>query len=252
MAIQFFKSLWGMSEPPPLAAERIARAGYEGLEAPLFQLPLPAERSGLLAVGQAFCETPDSLRDAIGQGAKLEIALLNVQAGKDYWPLDAAARFFEDVLAECQQAPFPVCFETHRGRLLNTPWTTRFYLERFPELVLTADLSHWTCVCESLLHDQEADVDLALSRAGYLHARVGHEQGPQVPDPRSPRWQAQVERFEALWDRWIALGGERWINPEYGPPNYLWSEANSGEPLADLWEVCLDQRDRLRRRWTED
>ena len=41
-----------------------------------------------------------------------------------------------------------------------TPRATVKSLKQFPELKITADFSHFTCVCESLLHDQEEDLAL--------------------------------------------------------------------------------------------
>lgn len=44
--------------------------------------------------------------------------------------------------------------EKHRGRPTFNPWQTRDLVASVPDLRLTADLSHWVCVCERLLSDK--------------------------------------------------------------------------------------------------
>jgi hypothetical protein len=99
---------------------------------------------------------------------------------------------------------------------------------------------------ERLIHDQEAAIELAASRAIHVDARVGHEQGPQVPDPRDPAWSNHLNAFEAWWD--LAITAEQVVVPEYGPPPYVPTVPHTGEPVADLWEICDWAKDQLRAR----
>lgn len=78
-------------------------------------------------------------------------------------------------------------------------------LREFPELYITADFSHWCNVCESLLDDQKAHLDLAISRAIHIHGRVGLRSGPQVPDPGAPEY-AEELRVHLGWWTDIARG----------------------------------------------
>jgi len=39
------------------------------------------------------------------------------------------------------------------------------------------------------------------------------------------------------------------INPEFGPPPYQPIDSRTGEPLADIWGVCLWMTERFRQRW---
>lgn len=41
------------------------------------------------------------------------------------------------------------------------------------------------------------------------------------------------------------------INPEFGPVPYQPTDPHSGEPLADIWEVCLWMTRRFRARWAQ-
>lgn len=38
---------------------------------------------------------------------------------------------------------FVISHETHRKRIFYNPWDTRDFLEKFPDIKVTADLSHW-------------------------------------------------------------------------------------------------------------
>jgi sugar phosphate isomerase/epimerase len=235
------------------ALEKIAAAGYDGFEAPLEKVE-EAWNMGVRepSVAMLFEEEIGSFRTNLQRAADVGADAVNVHAGKDWWTFDQGCAFFEDALGAVEEVGLPVTFETHRGRLLFEPQSTLAYLRRFPALRLTADLSHWTCVCESMLRDQNAALDVALERTGFIHARVGHEEGPQVPDPRSPYWARQVEQFDEWWDRIRdehLMRGETTMNvdPEFGPPNYMWTD--DGRPLADVWDVCLWMRDHLRDRW---
>jgi hypothetical protein len=44
-----------------------------------------------------------------------------------------------------------------------------------------------------MLDDQNETINLALSRTGHIHARIGHPEGPQVNDPRAPEWKNIVD-----------------------------------------------------------
>lgn len=254
MDIRFVKALWGMEEPAPQAVDRIAAAGYGGFSAVLDGArEVRAAGRDLPAVVLLFPMRGAELTDGLREAADLGAIAVNVHGGKDWFSDDEADRFFGEALEAVAAQSLPVVFETHRGRLLDTPKSTRRALERFPSLNLCADFSHWTVVCESYLDDQAEAVDLAITRTAMIHARVGHPEGPQVPDPRWDRWSGAVSVFEGWWSRMVTSARERGqsemiVDPEYGPPDYLWTDGN-GRPLADLWEVCAWQRDRLERQF---
>ena len=74
----------------------------------------------------------------------------------------------------------------------------RQFIEKIPELRLTLDISHWTCVAGSLLYDQEETVLKALERTDHIHSRVGLKNGPQIPDHRAPDGHVPVPAQGAL------------------------------------------------------
>lgn len=238
----------------PAQLNRIKADGYEGFEL-AFPHGLEAgqwEDRGLGFVGMAFPQSVDGFKASLDEAHRLGAELLNCHAGKDWWSWEQGCEFFSQCLRV--KSDIPVCFETHRGRLLHQPSTTFQYLKEFPGLRLTADFSHWTTVCESLLADQANAVLAAIARTSYLHARLGFEEGPQVNDPRASEWESQREAFFGWWDAIRQAHVDRGetqmrVDPEFGPFPYMPSLPGTREPLVDLNEVCAWMRDTLKSRW---
>jgi hypothetical protein len=173
--------------------------------------------------------------------------------GSDSWPLARTIDYLGRAEELARRRGLSVSFETHRGRPTFNPWSTRDILLALPELRLTCDLSHWCVVCERLV-DDEAALELALSRARHVHARVGYAQGPQVPDPRAPEHRGDLERHEAWWSRIWQHARKRadeivTMTPEFGPDGYLHTAPFSREPVADLGEINRWMASRLRERF---
>jgi hypothetical protein len=160
--------------------------------------------------------------------------------------------FFTEVLAREHALDVPIAHETHRHRPLFTPWAARDVLAAHPDLNLVIDLSHWVVVAERLLDDEDDIIRACAARAIHLDARIGYEEGPQVPDPSDPAWDTQRAAFDRWWQLVVAEAAasgreELVVVPEYGAPPYLHTVPHSGEPVADLWSVCLAERERLRK-----
>jgi hypothetical protein len=90
---------------------------------------------------------------------------------------------------------------------------TRDLCREFPDLKLTADLSHFCVVAERVFAADDADwaavMEQVASHTIHIHARVGYAQGPQVSDPRAPEFAATLERHEAWWDQ--ILSTQAWL-----------------------------------------
>jgi len=119
----------------------------------------------------------------------------------------------------------------------------RNILKQFPDLRLTCDFSHWVCVCERLLPDLGETIALAARHCHHVHARVGYEEGPQVPDPSAPEYAPHLNAHESWWETiWqtqrthgIAVST---LAPEFGPPPNLHTLPHTNVPVADLANVC--------------
>lgn len=158
------------------------------------------------------------------------------QSGRDYFSDAEADTYLDAADALGAELGVRVQHETHRHRLLFNPWAARAAVARRPTLRLIADLSHYCVVCETACDDPDLQEAVAalVPRVTHTHARVGYEEGPQVPDVADPRWARHVEGHAAWWRaifRAAAARGdaEVTVTPEflphpYGPPGFLRAE----------------------------
>lgn len=199
----------------------------------------------------------DFYKKMIDAAAKQDIQrplYINNHSGKDYYSFEDNKKFIEYSLALAKETGILICHETHRGRMLYAAHVTREYLEKFQDLRLTLDISHWCNVHESLLTDQKETVNLALERTDHIHARIGHAEGPQVNDPRAPEWEPVVKQHFEWWDKIVERKkqkGERMtILTEFGPPDYMPTYPYTRQPLADQWAINVHMMHLLRKRYS--
>lgn len=265
MKIKYFCSWWGLDGlgVRPLL-EKVKGAAYDGVE---IGIPSDARRRRKLkallneyqldviahqyqARGEAFEDYSRSFERWIDIAASFEPLLVNSHTGRDCWTREQNLRLVEISERIEQRYGIPVLHESHRRHFLYSAPAALEYFQQAPNLKITADLAHWVCVAESLLVGHETALEEAIRRAGHIHARVGFAEGPQVPDPFSPRWSRELEVFGGWWLR-IAqrfqLEGHQYltVTPEYGPPPYGWILLQSGAPLHDFFAMNLRMRDYL-------
>ena len=261
MDLLLFRSLWtnGFSLKAALSTP-----GFDGVEGPLptkdesreefiRQLldsgkPFIAE----IATGGGYVPTTRSSSDHLNDfKRKAEQAVLakpihvTALAGCDAWPLSLSVDWLSQAIAFAEELQVSVSFETHRSRPTFSPWATRELLEQLPKLRLTCDFSHWCCVTERLVMNEEPDLlSLCAARAAHVHARVGYDQGPQVPHPAAPEFSEILAAHEEWWDViWSARAraGHAFFSmtPEFGPDGYLQCAPFTQKPVADLDEINL-------------
>lgn len=169
------------------------------------------------------------VREAAGSPL-LRPLLLSVsgQSGRDYFTEAEADAYFAASDRLAAELGVTIQHETHRHRLLFSPWAARAAVaRRGPALRLLADLSHYLCVCETGCGDPDLEeaVALLLPSVAHTHARVGFEEGPQVPDPAAPAWAAHVAGHAGWWKRIFRLHMARGealctVTPEFLPHPY--------------------------------
>jgi len=273
MKLMLFRSLWTNGFDLDAAVADCHTGAFEGIEGPVAAsddfaaklrdsgLPFIAE----ITTGGGY--VPDqtaTLQDHLDSfHRKLEVSLdcgprlATVLAGCDGWSLEAKVDFFGRGMEIAQEFGIPVSFETHRSRATFNPWVTRDLLRQLPDLHLTCDFSHWCCVSERLVMDEEPDLlAKCAERTLHIHARVGYEQGPQVPHPRAPEYLPALEAHERWWDTiWRAQekNGARvsTMTPEFGPDGYLHTLPFGGTPVADLDEINHWMATRQRERFAQ-
>jgi hypothetical protein len=256
-ALKIFGTNWGFKGNTDAFCGAIKNEGYDGTE---MWWPgskerqtelLTALRKYNLEVGflcgsgerqyaphlEAFKKQIDAATTQFGQ----KPLYINCHSGKDYFTYEENKALIDYTTEASLKSGIPIYHETHRGRMLFAAHITRNFIEKNPALRLTLDISHWCNVHESLLQDQEETVKLALSRVGHIHSRIGHEEGPQVSDPRAPEWEAAVKAHLAWWDAVVAhkvkSGETLTVLTEFGPPNYLPTLPYTMQPVADQWAI---------------
>jgi sugar phosphate isomerase/epimerase len=161
----------------------------------------------------------------IGKGF-LKPLFISAQTGREYF----TATQVDQCIACCNEVSkinnIPIYQETHRNKWSFAAHVITPALHRNPALLLTLDVSHWFCVSESYLEDQQEAVVLAIRHSRHIHARIGHTQGPQVTDPALPQYAEALDAHLKIWDRWIKdrkKSGDEvcTITPEFGPAPYL-------------------------------
>ncbi|KAJ1461695.1 xylose isomerase-like protein [Pelagophyceae sp. CCMP2097] len=267
-APRLFASKWTLSYAlrssswPDLIEKLRQSASFHGVEASLSDLGATGperlanaallRRSGLaLIVGlysswddyegpYAAAPPRDHLRQLEAQLAEAEglgATMLNVHGGDDSWDERRTAEYFAGASALLRGRE--AAHETHRGRCLFHPAATARVLERFGDISVTLDVSHWFLVCERL--SAFADVaELVAPRVKHVHARIGSTQAPQVEDPAVDADAAAAHL--AAW-RAVLKPNLTWT-PEYGPPPYQFDRSPSG-PEA-LWSQTLAAASQLR------
>lgn len=259
-----FKTLWGHDGSFLDAIHMAADAGMQGIEGPA--PTTPAERETVLEslaehnlsyiaeITTAGTYVPerrasladhlDSLQLKLAQSRPLNPLFVTCLGGCDAWPEAQSLEFFGLAMEMAAGFELPICFETHRSRSLFNPWITQRVVEAIPGIRLTADFSHWCVVCERLM-DTELDVLEAIApNIHHIHARVGYEQGPQVPHPGAPEYayalRAHQRWWEMVWGEQLRRGCEfSTMTPEFGPDGYLHEMPFTREAVGDLWELNL-------------
>lgn len=211
---------------------------------------------GLLAGagGNDFPKHLAAFKQNVKAAAETKPLFVNCHSGKDYFSFEENRQFIEFTLALEKETGVPIYHETHRAKILFAAHITRQFIEAFPELRLTLDISHWCNVHSSLLQDQKEAVDLTLSRTHHVHSRVGFAHGPQVNDPRAPEWQKTVETHFDWWDKvvkqHVQAGTPLTMTTEFGPPGYMPTVPFTNQPITDLWAINKHMKDLWRARYS--
>jgi sugar phosphate isomerase/epimerase len=262
---------WGFDGSLDVYCAKAKKEGYDGIEIwwPTDNKPAQDElftalKNHQLEVG-FLCggsqtnpqEHLDFFKKMIDAAAKQNIQkplYINCHSGRDHFGFDTNKKFVEHTIALSKETGITICHETHRSRIMFAAHVAKEYIQKYPELKLTFDVSHWCNVHESLLTDQKETVDLALERVEHIHARIGHSEGPQVNDPRAPEWDEAVKAHFAWWDKVIERkkkNGERMtVLTEFGPPTYMPTLPYTQQPLANQWEINVHMMKMLRKRYT--
>lgn len=257
-----FRTLWGVNSSWEQTLRELQTAGCAGIEA---RVPLTLDEQQALAsdiraaeleyIAIVFSggdvipkqqETPEQhlerLKERFDATKQLQPLFVNLLAGNDRWPLAQQVDFLGKAheLAKCFE--LNCSFETHRATSLYSPWLTLEIIQQLPQLQFTADISHWIVVSERLLNDPCDDFTAFIDRVHHIQARVGYDQGPQVPHPAAPEYQTALKFQQDFWQKiWRSQHRRGYqqttLTPEFGADGYLHHLPFTNVPVADLWSL---------------
>jgi len=264
LELRRIKALWGMQGSYEELFTHAAEAGYFGIEAPLppaseeksFKAALETNKLAFIAQVSTHDDHLVSFEKQVMRATDFNPLFINSQSARDSMSEAEQDHFFDEALTIEQRSGLQVAHETHRSRAMFTPWTTARLLNRFPDLRITADFSHWVNVCESHLDNHADELALAIDRSIHVHGRVGFPQGPQVPHPGAPEYASELALFTGWWQRIFMKHADNeraWttFTAEFGPPNYMPTVPFTNKPIVDLIEVNQWMTDYMAAKYAE-
>ncbi|MEN1786290.1 MAG: sugar phosphate isomerase/epimerase [Bacteroidota bacterium] len=262
----FFYPIWSLLDLPlEKALEKIKSAGYDGAELAidpyktnLDDLQQCFQKHDLLllaqhpfAKGNSFLEYEKDYSDKLNLIAQMDTVYINCHTGTDYFSFEenlALLTVSQDIAA---QSGTLIGHEIHRGRFSFHPKICAAYLETKPDLVLTADFSHWCVVTESLLAPFRKEVQAAINCTAHIHCRVGSDETPQVNDPFAPEHKEALQQHLIWWKEAYSKNREKQqsllITCEFGPPPYQQCLPYSEMPVSDIWEINKKMKNYLKK-----
>ncbi|MCF3110171.1 hypothetical protein LL912_15415 [Niabella sp. CC-SYL272] len=270
MQLLYLCPYWGQKQTSPESfLQKVIAAGYNGIEIDPGGLQdlhhwisvlkeVREQHKEFVVVAQMVLDAQvaafDQFREVMIRRLELLISFnplfINSHTGRDYFSFRENCALIQLATDFSRQYKIPVYHETHRGRFSYALHRMPEYLDQFPELELVADYSHWCAVSESMLSFQENTLEQLTSHIRHIHARVGYEQGPQLPDPFTPACQPYLDQFTAWWQRILDHHRRRktsfTICTEAGPVPYMPVNPNNGQPLADQWAINIKMLEHLK------
>lgn len=276
MQIRYCCTYWGSEkDTPDVFVNKVLLAGYNGIEIFLpflkdkFTEAFIEEVEGVMNKNADFlfiaqhivAVENSSIDDYINKVKKnltelsaFQPSFINAHTGKDYFSFDDNCRLIEAALNISNKTGIRILHETHRGRFSYHAASLLPYLQKFPEMELVGDFSHFCTVSESMLVEQEEMIQQIIPHIAHIHARVGHEQGPQVNDPFAPEWENHFKIFEKWWEAILQHKEQKntqtfSITPEFGPLPYMPSMPYTKQPLSNQWDLNIKMMHHLKIRY---
>lgn len=268
MRIKYFCSWWGLDH---LGLEsmlkKIKTAGFDGVEIGIpfnekdkDYLKYLLKKYGLDIIAHQyqasgnFNEYKFSFKNSLENAAQFNPIFINSHTGRDFWTTEQNLEILDIAKRIESKYGISIIHETHRKHFLFSTLTANIFFKLEKELKITADFSHWTCVSETLLEDQQEITNEAISRSEHIHARIGYEQGPQISDPRAVEWEFHLITFTNWWEKILNRFKNEsreylTITPEFGPIPYTWKLPYSYSPISNFFEINCWMKDYLKEKF---
>jgi sugar phosphate isomerase/epimerase len=182
---------------------------------------------------------------------------VSAQTGREFFSYDEILGCLQVCSTVQEKFGTPIYQETHRNKWSYAAHVVGPVLKKNAHLLLTLDVSHWFCVSESYLADQQEAVAEAIRHTRHIHARVGHTEGPQVWDPANIEYAEALEAHLEIWDKIVEQMKEKrlpyfTITPEFGPPPYMVPGNRNISMAAEQWRLNNWMKDFLKQRYNQE
>jgi hypothetical protein len=269
--LKVLQSLWAMERRQPDGMEwdlptklaMIRDAGFDGAGVRFIDPAYAREVTGFLRahnmIWQAQCypRTVEDLAPVLELVAELGADHVNLQPDVRPRTLAECVRYLEGWRRMAQQAGVALNIETHRDRMTTDLFFTLDLLDAFPDLRLTADISHYLVGREfawPVDATNHAMMHRILDNAWALHGRVASREQVQI-EIGFPQHAGWVELFMGWWEyairSWRRRAGANATLTflcELGPAPYAITGAD-GRDLADRWQDSQTMMRMLRGLW---
>lgn len=269
--LKVLQSLWAMERRQPDGMEwelptklaMIRDAGFDGAGVRFIDPAYAREVTSFLRshnmIWQAQCypQKVEDLAPVLELVAELGADHVNLQPDVRPRTLAECVRYLEGWRRMAQQAGVALNIETHRDRMTTDLFFTLDLLDAFPDLRLTADISHYLVGREfawPVDATNHAMMHRILDNAWALHGRVASREQVQI-EIGFPQHQGWVELFMGWWEYAIRSWRRR-AGPdatltflcELGPAPYAITGAD-GRDLADRWQDAQTMMRMVRALW---
>ncbi|MFM1991539.1 MAG: hypothetical protein RJA99_4496 [Pseudomonadota bacterium] len=266
-----YQSLWAMERRRPDGLEwsleekleMIRAAGFDGCGVRFADFDFARTVTGFLRdhgmswQAQCYPRTVDELKPILEHVAALGADHVNLQPDVRPYRLEACIPYIEGWRRLADEAGVAVHIETHRDRMTTDLFFTLHLLDCFPDMRLTADLSHYVVGREFAWPIDETNHGLMkriLDASWGFHGRVASREQVQV-QLDFPQHQGWVELFLGWWEYGMRSWRRR-AGPdatltflcELGPSPYAIT-GGDGYELSDRWQEALKMKDWLRAMW---
>jgi hypothetical protein len=268
-----YQSLWAMERRRPDGHEwsldeklaMIRDAGFDGCGVRFADLDFARTVTAFLRAhgmswqAQCYPRTVDELRPILAHVRELGADHLNLQPDVRPYTLEECVPYIEGWRRLADEAGVTMQIETHRDRMTTDLLFTLHLLDRFPDLRLTADLSHYLVGREfawPVSDENHALMHRILDASWGFHGRVASREQVQVPITFAHHrdW---VDLFMGWWEygfrSWRRRAGPDATLTflcELGPTPYAIT-GRDGYDLSDRWEESKQMMAMARALWAK-